>query len=174
MKTIFSKRLFVLAFAFVTLSVQAQKTIVDLAVGSSDHTTLVAALKAGELVEALQGDGPFTVFAPTNAAFEKVDAATLESLLQPENQKQLQNILTYHVVSGNLDSKAVVGAIQKGNGTAELEALNGNKLTAMAKDGSVYLMDEKGGKAKVTTVDLKGSNGVIHVIDTVLMPDNKE
>lgn len=144
--------------------------IVEIAVGSKDHTTLVAAVKAAGLVETLTGAGPFTVFAPVNGAFEKLPAGTVETLLKPENKATLTKILTYHVVAGNLDSTAVVAAIKKGNGKAELTTVSGGKIWAMLDGKNVILMDEKGGKAKVTAVDLKGSNGVIHVIDTVVMP----
>lgn len=152
-------------------AVSAQdKTIVDIAVGSPDHTTLVAAVKAADLVGTLQGAGPFTVFAPVNAAFEKLPAGTVATLLKPENKAMLANILTYHVVAGNLDSKAVVAAIKKGNGKVELTTVSGGKLWAMMDGKSVVLKDEKGGKSTVTAVDLKGSNGVIHVIDSVVLP----
>lgn len=152
-------------------AVSAQdKTIVDIAVGSPDHTTLVAAVKAADLVGTLQGAGPFTVFAPVNAAFEKLPAGTVATLLKPENKAMLANILTYHVVAGNLDSKAVVAAIKKGNGKVELTTVSGGKLWAMMDGKNVVLKDEKGGKATVTAVDLKGSNGVIHVIDSVVLP----
>ncbi|QQS31587.1 MAG: fasciclin domain-containing protein [Acidobacteriota bacterium] len=167
---------FVVAFALVfgsfALPTQAEKTntIVDIAVSSKDHSTLVAAVKAAGLVETLNGAGPFTVFAPVNSAFEKLPAGTVDMLLMPENKAMLSKVLTYHVVAGNIDSKAVAEAIKKGNGKAELTTVSGGKLTAMMKDGSVWLKDEKGNKAKVTAVDLKGSNGVIHVIDSVVLP----
>jgi uncharacterized surface protein with fasciclin (FAS1) repeats len=163
---------FAMLFGSFALPAQADKsnTIVDIAVGSKDHTTLVAAVKAAGLVETLNGAGPFTVFAPVNSAFEKLPAGTVEMLLKPENKAMLTKVLTYHVVAGNLDSKAVAEAIKKGNGKAELTTVSGGKLWAMMKDGNVWLKDEKGNKAKVTAVDLKGSNGVIHVIDTVVMP----
>lgn len=168
--------IFVIAFAMIfgsfALPTQAEKanTIVDVAMSSKDHTTLVAAVKAAGLVDTLNGAGPFTVFAPVNSAFEKLPAGTVEMLLKPENKEMLTKVLTYHVVAGNLDSKAVANAIKKGNGKAELTTVSGGKLWAMMKDGSVWLKDEKGNKAKVTAVDLKGSNGVIHVIDSVVMP----
>ena len=144
--------------------------VVDIAIGSKDHTTLVAAVQAADLVETLKSEGPFTIFAPVNTAFEKLPKGTVETLLKPENKGQLTSILTYHVVAGNLDSKAVVGAIKAGNGKAEVTTVQGGTLTAMIKDGNVVLMDENGGMATVTAVDLKGSNGVIHVIDTVVLP----
>lgn len=148
----------------------AQKTIVDVAVGNKDFSTLVAALTAADLVSALQADGPFTVFAPTNAAFAKVDAATLASLLKPENKAALSNILTYHVVAGKLDAKAVLAALKKGKGKVELKALNGQTLTVMQKDGKIWLKDQNNNYSEITTTDVMGSNGVIHVIDSVVMP----
>lgn len=160
----------VLAVASSSVSAQS-KTIVDIAVGSPDHTTLVAAVKAADLVGTLSGNGPFTVFAPVNGAFDKLPAGTVPTLLKAENKGLLSKVLTYHVVAGNLDSKAVVKAIKAGNGKAELTTVSGGKLWAMMEGKNVVLMDEKGGKSTVTAVDLKGSNGVIHVIDTVVMPN---
>ncbi len=161
-----------LSVAFGSSAVSAQdKSIVDIAVGSADHTTLVAAVKAADLVGTLQGAGPFTVFAPVNGAFDKLPAGTVATLLKPENKAMLSKILTYHVVAGNLDSKAVAKAIKKGNGKVELATVSGGKLWAMMDGKNVVLMDEKGGKSTITAVDLKGSNGVIHVIDTVVLPN---
>nr|WP_321237097.1 fasciclin domain-containing protein [uncultured Psychroserpens sp.] len=156
----------------LTLSqnVKAQGTIVDVAVGNEDFSTLVTALKAADLVAALQGDGPFTVFAPTNAAFGKIDSKTLGSLLEAKNKKALANILTYHVVSGKLAAKDVVAALKKGNGTVELKALNGQVLTVIQKEGKIWLKDQKGNYSEITATDVIGSNGVIHVINTVVMP----
>lgn len=151
-------------------SAQAKSNIIGVASSSPDHTTLVAAIKAAGLVQTLQGKGPFTVFAPTNAAFDKLPAGTVNSLLMPENKAKLTAILTYHVVAGKLDAKAVVAAIQKGNGKAVLTTVEGEKLTASLENGKVILTDASGGKATVITTDLNCSNGVIHVIDTVLMP----
>ncbi|MCD2260894.1 fasciclin domain-containing protein [Psychroserpens luteolus] len=151
-------------------NVKAQGTIVDVAVGNDNFSTLVTALKAGDLVTALQGDGPFTVFAPTNDAFAKIDSKTLGSLLEKENQKTLANILTYHVVSGKLTAKDVVSALKKGKGKVELKALNGQTLTVMQKDGKIWLKDQKGNYSEITATDVMGSNGVIHVINTVVMP----
>ncbi|WP_298761104.1 fasciclin domain-containing protein [uncultured Psychroserpens sp.] len=151
-------------------NVKAQGTIVDVAVGNDNFSTLVTALKAGDLVAALQGDGPFTVFAPTNDAFAKIDSKTLGSLLEKENQKALANILTYHVVSGKLTAKDVVAALKKGKGKVELKALNGQTLTVMQKDGKIWLKDQKGNYSEITATDVMGSNGVIHVINTVVMP----
>jgi uncharacterized surface protein with fasciclin (FAS1) repeats len=144
--------------------------VVDVAISSKDHTTLVAAVKAADLVTTLKGEGPFTVFAPTNAAFDKLPKGTVEGLLKPESKKTLTAILTYHVVAGNLDAAAVVGAIKAGKGTAVLTTVNGEKLTASLKGDKVILTDAKGGVSVVTATDLKGTNGVVHVIDTVLMP----
>ena len=159
-------------FAMGSMGVSAQgKTVVDIAVGSPDHTTLVAAVKAADLVGTLSGAGPFTVFAPVNGAFNKLPAGTVDTILKPENKGMLTKVLTYHVVSGNLDSKAVAKAIKAGGGKAELTTVSGGKLWAMMEGKNVVLMDEKGNKSTVTAVDLKGSNGVIHVIDTVVMPN---
>jgi uncharacterized surface protein with fasciclin (FAS1) repeats len=153
-----------------TLSASAQKTVVDIAVGSKDHTTLVAAVKAADLVATLQSAGPFTVFAPTNAAFDKLPKGTVESLLKPENKATLAKILTYHVVAGNLDAAAVVKAITDAKGTLVVKTVSGGSLTATIKDGKVILTDEKGGKATVVATDLKAGNGIVHVIDAVVLP----
>jgi uncharacterized surface protein with fasciclin (FAS1) repeats len=158
---------FVLANAFAFAQ---DKDVVDIAIGSKDHTTLVAAVKAADLVETLKSEGPFTVFAPTNAAFDKLPKGTVEGLLKTESKAALSGILTYHVVAGNLDAKAVVAAIRAGKGKAVLTTVNGAQLTATLKGDKVILTDSKGGTSTVTATDLKGSNGVIHVIDTVLMP----
>ena len=163
----------VLAFAaFIsTLSTFAQaKDVVDIAISSKDHTTLVAAVKAADLVGTLKGKGPFTVFAPTNTAFGNLPKGTLETLLKPESKAALAGILTYHVVAGNLDAAAVVEAIKAGKGKAVVTTVNGEKLTASLDGKNVILTDAKGGKATVTATDLKGSNGVVHVIDAVLLP----
>lgn len=149
----------------------AQETIVDVAVGNEDFSTLVTALKATDLVGALQGDGPFTVFAPTNDAFAKIDSKVLSSLLEVENKKALSNILTYHVVSGKLTATDVVAALKKGNGNVELKALNGQVLTIMQKDDKIWLKDSKGNYSEIVATDVMGSNGVIHVINTVIMPN---
>lgn len=147
------------------------KNIVENAVNSKDHTTLVAAVKAAGLVETLSSKGPFTVFAPTDAAFGKLPAGTVETLVKPENKATLTKILTYHVVAGKFMAKDVLAAIQKGNGKAELTTVSGGKLWAMLDGGSVVLKDEKGGMSKVTIADVKQSNGVIHVVDTVVLPN---
>jgi uncharacterized surface protein with fasciclin (FAS1) repeats len=152
------------------ISASAQKTVVDVAVGSKDHSTLVAAVKAADLVATLQSAGPFTVFAPTNNAFAKLPKGTVENLLKPENKATLAKILTYHVVAGNLDAASVLKAIKDGMGKVTLKTVSGGALTASLKEGKVILTDEKGGIATVTATDLKAGNGVVHVIDTVLMP----
>lgn len=166
------KKISVLFIALVSsMSAFSQgKDVVDIAVGSADHTTLVAAVKAADLVTTLKSDGPFTVFAPTNAAFDKLPEGTVANLLKPENKAQLAKILTYHVVSGNLDAAAVLDAIKKGDGKVVLTTVSGGKLTASLDMGKVKLTDEAGNSAYVTVADLKGTNGVIHVIDAVVLP----
>ena len=158
---------------FITFSgnVVAQDTVVDIAVGNEDFSTLVTALKAADLVGALSGDGPFTVFAPNNAAFAKIDSETLNSLLEPENVKALSNILTYHVVTGKLVASDVVAALKKGNGSVELTALNGQVITVVQKDEKIWLKDSKGNYSEISATDIMGSNGVIHVINSVVMPE---
>ena len=153
-----------------TVSISAQ-TIVDAAVSNKDFSTLVTALKAADLVGALSGEGPFTVFAPNNEAFSKIDAGTLGNLLKPENVKALSNILTYHVVSGKLMASDVVNALESGNGSVELTALNGQTITAVSKYGKIYLEDSQGNMSEIIATDVAGSNGVIHVIDSVVMPE---
>jgi uncharacterized surface protein with fasciclin (FAS1) repeats len=147
------------------------KNIVQNAVNSADHTTLVAAVKAAGLVETLEGPGPFTVFAPTNEAFNKLPAGTVDNLVKPENKVTLTKILTYHVVAGRVTAADLMKQIKGGNGTAELTTVEGGKLWAMIDGDHVVLKDEKGGMATVTIADVFQSNGVIHVIDTVLMPN---
>lgn len=146
------------------------KNIVENAVNSKDHTTLVAAVKAAGLVETLQGKGPFTVFAPTNSAFDKLPKGTVDTLLKPENLKTLQTILTYHVLQGKFSAKDIMLAIKDGNGKAEFKTVGGGKLYASMSGKDVILMDENGGKSKVTIADVNQSNGVIHVIDAVVTP----
>jgi uncharacterized surface protein with fasciclin (FAS1) repeats len=146
------------------------KNIIENAVNSKDHTTLVAAVKAAKLVETLQGKGPFTVFAPTNAAFDKLPKGTVETLLKPENIKTLQKILTYHVVATKMNASDIAAAIKAGNGKAVLTTVSGGKLTAMMKGKDLILTDENGAMAKVTIADVNQSNGVIHVIDSVVTP----
>ncbi len=159
----------VLAFS-LSKNATAQGTIVDVAVGNEDFSTLVAALTAADLVSALQADGPFTVFAPTNEAFAKIDSKTLNSLLEEKNKKALSNILTYHVVAGKLTASDVVAALKKGKGKVELNALNGQTLTVMQKDGKIWLKDMNGNYSEIVATDVMGSNGVIHVINAVVMP----
>jgi len=146
------------------------KDIVDNAVNSKDHTTLVAAVKAAGLVDTLKGKGPFTVFAPVNAGFAALPAGTVDNLLKPENKAALTKVLTYHVVAGKFDAKAVTQAIQAGGGKAMLKTVAGGSLTASAEGGKVIVTDENGGKATVTIADVMQSNGVIHVVDKVLLP----
>lgn len=146
------------------------KNIVENAVNSEDHTTLVAAVKAADLVETLQSEGPFTVFAPTNAAFDKLPEGTVESLLKPENKKKLQAVLTYHVIAGKFNAKDVLKNIKKNDGKAAMKTVNGGILTFWEKDGDVYVRDENGNDALVTIADVNQSNGVIHVINKVLLP----
>jgi len=143
--------------------------IVENAVNSKDHTTLVAAVIAADLVETLKSSGPFTVFAPVNAAFDKLPKGTVETLLKPENKTTLASILTYHVLSGSFDSKAISAAIKKGKGKAEFKTVSGGKLLASQKGNEIMLTDENGTVAKVTIADVYQSNGVIHVIDNIVM-----
>ena len=146
------------------------KTIVENAVNSKDHTTLVAAVQAAGLAETLSGPGPFTVFAPTNAAFAKLPAGTVDTLVKPENKATLTSILTYHVVSGTMTSKDIAKAIRAGHGKATLTTVQGEPLTASMMGNRLMLRDAKGGTSMVTIKDVMQSNGVIHVVDTVLMP----
>ena len=146
------------------------KNIVENAVNSKDHTTLVAAVKAAGLVETLQSKGPFTVFAPTNTAFEKLPAGTVETLVMPENKETLTKILTYHVVPGRISSKDLMAWIKKNGGKYMAKTVQGEELTFWMKGMNLYVKDTKGNSAKITTADVNQSNGVIHVIDTVLMP----
>ena len=149
----------------------ATKDIIDNAVNSADHKTLVAAVKAAGLVETLKGTGPFTVFAPTDAAFAKLPAGTVDSLVKPENKATLTKILTYHVVAGKMDSRAVAKAIKAGNGKATLKTVSGGSLTASMNGKTLVLTDDKGGMSNVTIADVYQSNGVIHVVDSVLLPN---
>ena len=146
------------------------KDIIDNAVNSKDHTTLVAAVKAAGLVETLKGPGPFTVFAPTNAAFAALPAGTVDTLLKPENKGALTGVLTYHVVPGKWDAAAISKMIMDGKGTAMIKTAAGGTLWAKSADGKVTVTDEKGGVATVTIADVYQSNGVIHVVDKVLLP----
>ncbi|CAM3087133.1 fasciclin domain-containing protein [Flavobacterium frigoris] len=146
------------------------KNIIENAVNSKDHTTLVAAVKAAGLVETLQGKGPFTVFAPTNAAFAKLPMGTVETLLKPENLKMLQTILTYHVVAGKMNAADIAKAIKAGNGKAKLKTVSGGTLTAWMKGKKLYITDENGTMSQIIIADVNQSNGVIHVVDTVVLP----
>jgi len=146
------------------------KNIVQNALNSDDHTTLVAAVKAAGLVEILEGSGPFTVFAPTNEAFAKLPAGTVDNLVKPENKDQLTKILTYHVVAGRVTSNDLRKLIKEGHGTAELTTVEGGKLSAMMQGSKIVLKDEKGGTSTVTIPNVMQSNGVIHVVDSVLLP----
>ena len=148
----------------------ANKDIIDNAVNSKDHTTLVAAVKAAGLVETLKSPGPFTVFAPTNTAFAALPAGTVDTLLKPESKPTLTKVLTYHVVSGKMDAAALMAAVKAGNGKAMLKTVSGGTLTATSNGSAVMLMDESGGTANVTIADVIQSNGVIHVVDKVLLP----
>jgi uncharacterized surface protein with fasciclin (FAS1) repeats len=173
-----------LALGFVGIAAHAQKdpmvggaamypgkNIVENAVNSKDHTTLVAAVKAAGLVETLEGPGPFTVFAPTNEAFGKLPAGTVDNLLKPENKDQLKKILTYHVVAGKVTAKDLKKMIRAGGGKATLTTVEGGTLTASMEGGKIVLTDEKGGQATVTIADVYQSNGIIHVVNAVLLPN---
>jgi uncharacterized surface protein with fasciclin (FAS1) repeats len=169
------KVIFILSLVaiFTVQNTKAQmnsKSIVEIASSTDDFSTLVTALKAADLVGALQGDGPFTVFAPLNSGFAKIDSKTLNSLLEPENKDQLSAILTYHVVAGKLTAADVAKALEAGKGKVELTTLNGATLTAVSKDGGIYLMDQKGNYSMIAKTDVMASNGVIHVINDVVMP----
>lgn len=181
------KKLFIAAIALVTIAIAPKanaqtkmvggaamyptKNIIENAVNSKDHKTLVAAVKAAGLVETLEGKGPFTVFAPTDEAFNKLPAGTVDNLVKPENKETLTKILTYHVVAGRLSSKDLWAQVKAGNGKAELKTVQGGTLTVMAAGKKLYLVDEKGGKSWITIADVFQSNGVIHVVNTVLMPN---
>jgi uncharacterized surface protein with fasciclin (FAS1) repeats len=163
------------AFAETTVTVGGapmypSKNIVQNAIHSKDHTTLVAAVKAAGLVPTLESKGPFTVFAPTNEAFAKLPAGTVETLLKPQNKKTLTNVLTYHVVAGRLTAKDLMDKVKAGNGKAMLKTVEGEPLTVEMKDGKLWIVDAKGDTAQVTIANVMQSNGVIHVIDTVLLP----
>ena len=161
----------ILAAVLISLISTAQnKDVVDIAISSEDHTTLVAAVKAAGLVETLKSEGPFTVFAPTNDAFAKLPDGTVESLLKKENKEKLTSILTYHVVAGNLMATDVVEAIKAGDGKAVLTTVQGGELSATLEGEKVKLMDANGNASFVTATDLKGTNGVVHVISSVIMP----
>jgi uncharacterized surface protein with fasciclin (FAS1) repeats len=146
------------------------KNIIENAVNSKDHTTLVAAVKAAGLVQTLEGNGPFTVFAPTNEAFNKLPAGTVDNLLKPENKGKLTAVLTYHVVAGNLDSKTLMAKIKMGNGMAMLKTVQGEDITIMEKGKKLWVKDMQGNVAEITIKDVYQKNGVIHVVNKVLMP----
>ena len=146
------------------------KNIVETAATTEDFSTLAAAVSAAELIDVLSSEGPFTVFAPTNEAFNKLPDGTLESLLKPESKKTLQTILTYHVLSGNIKAADLIELINTNNGKAMVKTVSGNMLTAQLKDGAAYLVDESGNWSMITATDVKTTNGVIHVIDSVLLP----
>lgn len=169
-KIVFILSVFVL-MGVQSVKAQKSKSIVDIAVSVDDFSTLVTALKAADLVTALQGDGPFTVFAPVNSGFAKIDSKTLNSLLQPENKGALAGILTYHVVAGKVTASDVAAALKKGKGSASLTTLNGARLTAVQKNGGIYLKDSNGNYSKITKTDVMASNGVIHIIEDVVMPN---
>lgn len=180
------RKLFIAAFALATIAtanssfaqskmvggaaMYQTKNIIENAVNSKDHTTLVAAVKAADLVATLQSTGPFTVFAPTNEAFDKLPKGTVETLVKPENKATLTKILTYHVVAGRLSAADITARLKAGNGKTELKTVQGGSLWAMVDGDKIYLVDEKGGKSWVTIADVFQSNGVIHVVNTVLMP----
>ena len=147
------------------------KNIIENALNSADHTTLVAAVKAAGLVDTLEGPGPFTVFAPTNEAFAKLPAGTVDTLVKPENKQMLAKILTYHVVAGRLSTGDIKKMIKEGHGKAELKTVSGGTLWAMEHDGKIMLQDEKGGAATITIANVYQSNGAIQVIDSVLLPN---
>ncbi len=181
------KKIIIAAFALVAIAIAPKtyaqtkmvggapmyptKNIVENAVNSKDHTTLVAAVKAAGLVETLESAGPFTVFAPTNEAFDKLPAGTVDNLVKPENKATLTKILTYHVVAGRLSAADLMAKVKEGNGKAELTTVQGGKLWVMQQGKKLYIVDEKGGKSWVTIADVNQSNGVIHVVNAVLMPN---
>ena len=181
LRTLFSSALATVALAAVTYAASnpvvggkemfPNKNIIQNAVNSADHTTLVAAVKAAGLVDTLQGTGPFTVFAPTNDAFAKLPAGTVDTLLKPENKSTLTKVLTYHVVPGRLSSVDLKKQIKKGNGSATLKTVSGGMLWAMMQGDDIVLKDEKGDVSKITQANVFQSNGVIHVVDTVVLPN---
>lgn len=171
MKILISRLSLILAFIVASnVNAQSSKDIVETASSLDDFSTLVTAVKAAELVEVLQSDGPFTVFAPLNSAFEKLPEAALADLLKPENKGSLQKVLTYHVIKGNLMAKDVLAALEKNGGKMSVETVSGDSFTVMLKDGNVAIMDSNSNVSTVVKTDVKTSNGVIHVINTVLMP----
>jgi len=170
MKKMFKSVLLATAVVFASFANAQTSDVVDVAMSSKDHTTLVAAVKAADLVTTLKGTGPFTVFAPSNSAFDKLPKGTVENLLKPESKAALVKLLIYHVVSGKLMASDVLTAIKAGKGKAVVKTIQGEDLTATLVDGKVILTDAKGGKSTVTATDLNATNGVVHVIDSVVMP----
>lgn len=172
------KSLIILCSLFVlgaSINVNAQKkSVVEIAASNNDFSTLVAAVKAAGLVDALNGDGPFTIFAPTNAAFGKIDKITLNSLLERKNRRTLANILKYHVVANDIRAKDVVSSLKIGNGETKVEMLNGQTVKVVQKDGKIWLQDKNGNYSQIVKTDIVGKNGVIHVIDAVVMPKAKK
>jgi uncharacterized surface protein with fasciclin (FAS1) repeats len=170
---VFVSTLFLMS-SFVQVSnkspIHSEGTIAETVASSKDHSTLFAALKAGSLVEILKGSGPYTVFAPTNSAFDKLPAGTIDGLLKPESKATLAAILTYHVVMGKISAEEILAKIKEGDGSATLTTVQGGTLTASLKGSSVVLTDGKGGMSTVTSADMNQSNGVIHVVDSVMMP----
>lgn len=156
--------------AFSATQAMASNTVVDIAVGSPDHTTLVAAVKAADLVDTLTSEGKFTVFAPTNTAFSKLPEGTVNTLLKPENKTQLTKVLTAHVVQGNITSSDLVAKINAHGGNFNFKTVSGDALTARLDGGHVYIFDESGGAALVTTADVQGDNGIVHIVNDVLLP----
>ncbi len=169
---VFVSALFLVSSSFVSKKnvKDSEGTISETVASSKEHSTLFAALKAGSLVEILKGSGPYTVFAPTNSAFDKLPAGTVDGLLKPESKPTLAAILTYHVVMGKLSAEDILAKIKEGDGSATLTTVQGGTLTASLKGSSVVLTDGKGGMSTVTTADMNQSNGVIHVVDSVMMP----
>lgn len=157
-------------FLFTANTNAQNKDIVDIAASNKSFSTLVTAVKAAGLVEALKSDGPFTVFAPTNDAFVKIDANSLGTLLKPENKSKLASILTYHVIKGKLTAKDVVAALKKGKGKVTLTTLSGAKITVVQNDKGIWLKDANGNYSMISKTDIMASNGIIHVIDSVVMP----
>jgi uncharacterized surface protein with fasciclin (FAS1) repeats len=171
MKRILSCLSFSVVLLLTAVHVSAQqKDVVDVVIGSAAHTTLVTAVKSADLVATLKGKGPFTVFAPTNDAFSKLPAGTVDALLKPENKATLAGILTYHVVAGKLMASDILAAVKKGKGKTILTTVNGQKLTVTLEGGKVKITDAKGGVSYVTSADIDASNGVVHVVDAVLLP----
>ena len=171
------KSLIILCSLFMmgtALTANAQKSVVEIAASNKNFSTLVAAVNAAGLVDALSGEGPFTIFVPNNAAFDKIDEITLNSLLERRNRNKLANILQYHVVANDIRAKDVVSALKLGNGKAEIKMLNGQILKIIEKDGKIWLRDRNGNYSQIIKTDIVGKNGVIHVISNVVMPKAKK